>query len=491
MSQLIPKITARLATITCVNGCPMRSRIDPTATTRGHRFTLSGFTPWIIATPACLIIAVLVMAGVVLDRCRPAQGAEVHPAAQTVAPGSPLTFEEAVKIAITQSPSFTKSSVDIEIRKMDETDSRMGLIPPLNFNTVYYVNRPSGSGYGPPYSLNFTTQPYNPVGAYFTLQAHKLATRAAILAHLSSISSGLENLGNLYMKLESLHKMAGIRQEMVALCQENLAYAENRLAIGTATSLEVKVAQRELQLARGRLESITLAHKRTITNLHNFLGLPPNQPINPVYKDSRRQVLGNFDPASVTLEEAKHRSYDLKVLDIYKELQTYHIRLAIAKAFPTLIFNTQTPDPLSVTNARGLYVGFGIQVPVWDGFTRIRDISRQKAILRQVDSKKEVRENVLEDKCLDAKEAIQQKHVLLKNAQSLEEVARLKAHESEVRYHSGEAPLPILLERRKEVLKAQEEAVSRESEYNKEVLRLRELCGDLGHTYVNENSWKK
>jgi outer membrane protein TolC len=491
MSWLTRKPPGLPAMITGVDGHAMKARVALAATARDPRHTWSGYAPWIAVMQTCLCIAILAIAGGVMGWCGPAQGANQPPAAQIPPSGSLLTFEDAVKIAITQSPTLTKSSIDMEIRQLDETDSRYGMVPPLTFSSVYYVNRPDGAGYGKPYSLSFTTTPYNPLGAYFTLQAQKLATQAAVFSHLSLISLGLENLGTFYLQLDALHKLAGYRKEMIKLAQEKLTYMENRVSIGTGTSLEVKVAQQELQLARGEAEGIELAIQRNLSGLRNFLGLPADYNITPGFQDSRRQVLGSFNPATSNLEEAKSRSYDLKVLDIYKKLQDYHVSLAIAKALPTFIFNTQTPDPLSVTNARGLYVGFGIQVPVWDGFTRIRNISRQKAILKQFGAKKEQKEGLIEDKWLSMQETIHEKNVALKNAQSLEELARLKAHQQEVRYQSGEAPLPIFLESRREVLKVQEEVARRGLEYDKAVLKLREASGDLGNTYVDPNSWKK
>ena len=186
MSLLTRKTPARLAIITSVDGCSMNARVDPAGTARGPRHNLSGYAPWIAATQACLLIAMLVMAGGVMGWCRPAQGADQGPAAQTLPPGSPLTFDEAVRIAITQSPYFTKSSLDIDIRRMDETDSRYGMVPPLTFTHLLLCQPPLGAyGNGKPYSLSFSTDPYNPLGAYFTLQAQKLVTQVAILTHLT------------------------------------------------------------------------------------------------------------------------------------------------------------------------------------------------------------------------------------------------------------------------------------------------------------------
>lgn len=491
MSLLTRKPQARLSMITKLAGLSANTMVDPVGTGRGPRRILSGYAPWIAATQACLIIAMLVMVGGVMCWCQTAQGADQSPAFQTPSPGTPLTFEEAVKIALTQSPAFTKSSLEIEIGRLDETDSRYAMVPPLTFRTYYYVNRPTGVNSGKPYSLNFSTEPYNPIGAYFTLQARKLATQAAILGHLGAISGGLQGLGSCYLQLDSLHKQALIQKDLIKVAQENLTFAENRVAIGTGTSLEVKMAQQQLQLFRGEQEGIAVGTKHTLTNLRYLLGWPANQDITPAFFDSRRQVLGSFNPATVTLEQAKTRSYELKGFEIYKQLQQYNIRLAVAKSLPTIIYTAQTPDPLSQSSSYGLYVGFGLEIPVWDGFTRIRNVSRQKAILKQIGAKKGEKENLFENKWFETLGKVNEFSVSLKSAQSLEELSRLKSHQQEVRYHSGEVPLSAFLESRIEVLKAQKNALNFGVSYDQQVLKLRELSGDLGNTYVDASAWQK
>jgi hypothetical protein len=490
MSLLPREPQPRLAITTGLDGCSVNAMVDPAATARGPRHTWSGYAPWIAATQTCLIIAMLVMAGGVMCWCRPAQGADQSPAAPTVTPGSPLTFEEAAKIAITQSPSLGKSSLDIDIRRLDESDSRYAMVPPLTFRTYYYVNRPSGIG-GRPYSFNFSTDPYNPLGAYFTLQAQKLITQVAILTHLKLISKGLEGLGSMYLEQDVLHKLAACQKDLIQVARENLTYTENRMSIGTGTSLEVKVARQQLELALGEQEGIALSMKRSLKSLKSFLGLQSTQDFTPNFRDSRGQVIGSFDPATATLEQAKNRSYELKALEIYQQLQTYNIRLAIAKVFPTILFNTQTPDPLSVNTGYGLYAGFGLEIPVWDGFKRIRDISRQKIVLKQMGTQKAEKENSVEDRMLGTLADIQEKSVILKNAQALENLSRLKLNQNDIRYQSGEAPLTVVLDSRKEVLAAQKETLRRGLEYDMAILKLRENSGDLGYSYVDANSWQK
>lgn len=467
--------------------------VEPLETARGPRHLFPDFTPRIANAAAnfCLIITLLLaITGGMITLAQPAHGAETGAEAQAPTPQGPLTFDDSVRIAINHSPYFKKSSLDIEIRKIDESDSKYLMFPTMTFRSIYYVNHPSMLNSNAPYTLNFISDPYNPVVSYFTLQAHKMATHAAILTHLKTISLGLQRLGNSYFELEALKKLAVYQKGIVDLSRENLTYAQNRVSIGTGTSLESKLAQKELDLSRGELDQIGLAQKRVIVNLQNFLALKSNHGITLDLHNTHQQVLGQFTPATANLAQAKNRSYELKVLNIYRELQKYNVKLAIAKIFPTILFNTQNPDPLSTTDARGLYVGFGLQVPIWDGLTRVRNVSRQKAILRQFAAEKETKEGDLEDTWQGALGEIQESEVALKIARSQEELARLKNHQDEVRYQSGEVQLAAVLESRKQVLGAQKDTVRKNLTYEKAVLHLREISGDLGETYVRTSSWQ-
>ena len=67
-----------------------------------------------------------------------------------------LDFQEAIRIALRQSPYFTKSALDIDLSRLDESDSRYGLLPSISFRTRYYVNRPGNN------NVNLITLPTNP-----------------------------------------------------------------------------------------------------------------------------------------------------------------------------------------------------------------------------------------------------------------------------------------------------------------------------------------
>jgi outer membrane protein TolC len=439
-----------------------------------------------------LALSLLVLMLVVLGSPESAPAADPGPVEANIAQQGPLDFDACARLAIRQSPFLTKTSVEIDIKRLDENDSRYGMVPPLTFRSYYYVDRPTQPGLNPkPYSLNFSMDPYNPFGSYFTLQAQKLATRMAVFGHLKVISEGLERVGKMFLNLATMKRLSGLQTDLVSLSRENLVYAENRLSIGTGTSLEVRIATQELELAKSEQGRLALSQKRILTSLKNFLGLKPDQQVDFDLRDARRQVTGSFDPAAVTLEQAKDKSYDLKMLELKKEIQGHMVTVAKAKIFPSILFTTQTPDPLSVTNARGLYVALGVEVPVWDGFKRIRNVSRQKAVLRQFGADKDVKENDLTDKWNTIQEDLRSAAANLKLAQSQEELERLKERQGEIRYQSGTEPLPSWLSARKAILEAQKSAAAKSLEYDESVLNLRFVSGDLGYSYVDQNSWQK
>jgi len=422
---------------------------------------------------------------------QPVQAASNLLEAPALSPEGTLNFEEGVKIALHQSPFLKKSSLEIDIRSLNETDSRYDLFPSLDFRTYYYLNRPTGVT-GAPYSLNFSTDPlYNPIASYFTLQAQKLATQVAILAHLKTISSGLERLGQFFLELEYLKNQAVSQKDLVNLSREKLAYAENRFGAGTGTSLEVREAQQGLKVAQNELEHIATAQKRALGNLKSFLGLKPTQELTPDLQNTRRQVLGSFDPTSATWEQAKSRSYELKQSEIITQLQAYNVKLAVVRSFPTILFTTQTPDPLSSNSKYGLYAGVGLYIPVWDGFKRIRNVTRQKTILKQYGADSDLQERDLESKFHEAQDKVKEAAYALQLAQSQGELIRLKARQKEIIYQSGGAPLPTFLDSRKEVLDAQKQMALKTLESDKTVLALRQISGDLGYTYVDASSWQK
>ncbi len=419
---------------------------------------------------------------------RPSPAAALNLGEDKIVPQVPLDFEACVRLALRQSPYLLKSSMDIDLRRLDESDARWTMVPPVTLQTYYYVDRPSSTS--KPYSLSFNWDPYNAVGSYFLLQVDKMLTQIAIYGHLQSINQGLERIGKQFLNLAVMKRQAVLQDDLVKVCQDNLAYTTNRLNIGTGTSLEVRLATQELEAAKNEKERLEISQRRTLGSLKTFLGLKPEEPVNLDLHDAQRQVLGNFDPAAATLEQARARSFELKAQALKTKMQEYNVSIAKAKVFPNILLTTQTLNPLYSTSG-GMYVGVGLDIPVWDGFKRIRNVSRQKVILRQFVIEKDTKESDLADQWNELQEDLNGAAGALKLAQSKEEVARLKERQAEIRYQSGGKTLDTWLDARNEAIEAEKTTANKALEYDENVLNLRNISGDLGYTYVDQSSWQK
>ena len=76
--------------------------------------------------------------------------------------------------------------------------------------------------------------------------------------------------------------------------------------------------------------------------------------------------------------------------------------MAKTKLLPTLFMGAQTPDPLTLVQSRSLFFFVGANIPVWDGFKRLRNVSRQKIVLKQYDAETNEKEIDFKEKWRDS-----------------------------------------------------------------------------------------
>jgi outer membrane protein TolC len=406
-------------------------------------------------------------------------------------PAGPVDFDTAARLAIRQSPLLTKSNLEIKIRRLDEKDSLSDLLPSLNFRTQYFVTDASvnGTSLYSRYSLNFTTGAYSPWQAYFSLQAQKLITRIAILNHFRVISQGLTQLGTLFLQLDTLTKMAQVQHELIQLAEKKLQFMQERQKIGQGSPLEIKVASQELtatKLVRKQLLDTKAKSEKTI---RTYLGWPPDQELHLDLAASRPQILGDYEKNVPQCEEVSPGdTLDLKIQAIKKELQKYKIILAKTKLLPTLWAGFQNPDPLSYVQTNSMFFYVGASIPVWDGFKRQRDITRQKIVMKQMESETKEAETNFRDKWQDAQINVADSAAKLEMGQNQLELATLKERQAEIQYHTMGEPFSVYLEGEKTVGEAKKNLLAQTLNYDLSKLNLRHLANDLVSKYVDENS---
>jgi outer membrane protein TolC len=424
----------------------------------------------------------------------PARSAAARsPAAPPILLKQPASFNDCVRVALRQSPFFTKSSLEIEVRRLDEADSRSDFFPGVNVTTRYYPSQPNNPNVSDPldYYVAFYTGDYNPLVAYFSLKARKMITQIATLAHLKVISTGLKRLGKAFLQLDSMERLAQLQKSLAEIAQEKLRYARERQKLGEIPPMEVDIASQEEVVAKAEREAVIASQSQIREAIRNFLDLKPDQPLRLDLQQTRHQVLGDFDPARANLEEVRDRDFEVRIKQLTQKLQTYNVTLAKMKFLPNLNFALQTPDPVSSTINRGTFFSVGLSFPIFDGFKRVRDIKRQNTILKQYASEEEVKSKEISQEWREAEEKLKTTGTTLKVAQAQAELAHLKERQAETLYRRGEGDFSLFMAARQARVKAQKEAIGATLEYDLAVLELRYLSGDLVYNYVHEKQFQE
>jgi outer membrane protein TolC len=402
-----------------------------------------------------------------------------------------LDFNGCLRIALETSPYFTSSSLEIAVKRLDESDSRYGMFPTLSFRTRYFVNAPQDvlNRNSQPYSLGFYADSYNPFESYFSLQARKIVTKIAIYGHLLVITKAIHRLGGLFLELDSQRRMAVFQDDLIAKNQQNTAYAQNRLKSESASALDLRAAEQELEMARLEKDKITSAQAALMDEIKTLIGLKAQDDLDLDMGGIRQQVLDAFDPIAATFEEARTNSYELKIQGLRKELQELNVNLAYARFLPTLIMGVETGDPLNIGNRGAFYTYFGAEMPIWDGLKRARDVKRQKTVLNQYNAEEKTKELDLNTAWSNARRKVTEAAADLKLARTREEIGSLKKKQNEISYREGRESLAQYLDECKKAIDVQKNSELKELEYFKAVLDLYALSGELSRRFVKPDSF--
>ncbi len=404
-----------------------------------------------------------------------------------------MDFARCVGLALQQSPYLTSSSLEIDVKRLDVSDAKYSFVPSFSLRTMYYVNAPPPLPGNPPFSpylIQFVTEPYNPIEIYFNMRARKYLTQVAVYAHLQIIADYLQRLALGFLQLESLDQMAQYQNEIVPVAEQNLAFTRKRLAMGSAALADVDIAEQLLAIARAEKERLTASGSTILEGIRNLIGLKPTDPpLELDRKNARYQVLNDFNPAIATLEQAKSNSFELKGLAVRKKLQEKNVTLTYLRYLPHVVWGVQTADPLTGRDVNGLFYLIGLEMPIWDSMKRYHDIARQKAVLKQDIAEGETKELDLTIRWREAEQKIKDSSAGLRLAEAQERLAVSQERQAEISYRAGSQQLPAYLAGQKARLDAQKNIVAAKLEYDKAVIALCALSGDLINHFVSLGSF--
>lgn len=403
-------------------------------------------------------------------------------------PASPADFHTCALLALKQSPYFSRSALEIEVKRLDEKDSKSDYLPTINLRARYYVSQPSRARLVNPtdYFLDFSIDSYNPLVAHYHVKVRQLLKEAAVVSHLLVISEGLRQLGNGFLELAALARLAEVQERLLEVLGRQQTYWQRRLELGEDSALEVKIAVQEGEVAKAEKARILAAQRRLRERLRDFLGLKPGEPLDFDPRQGRPQVLGLGQ--SVEWREQEPRSLEARLEAIRKELQSWNVTLSKLRLLPGVTAAVQTPDPVALTGVRGYFFSVGLTWPVFDGFKRLRDITRQKTLLAQAEAESLVKETDFRGRWREALDRLTAAAAARDLARQQVELARLKERQAELRHEGGEPLDPVLAARRSR-LEAEVQLTHKELEHDQALLEVRHLSGELVKPYVSEKKW--
>ncbi|MEW6265464.1 MAG: TolC family protein [Thermodesulfobacteriota bacterium] len=402
-----------------------------------------------------------------------------------------LDFKACVDLAVRRSPGLTHSALEIEIRRLDESDAKWSYVPPVSMQSTYFLTGPEKTDLNTLHTMVFNVGPYNPVMTYFSVKATRLLRQVAVLKHLQTIAEGLYSLGQQFLELEALDKTAAAQAEIAAVTKDKVRYDHEREKLGRETPLQTQISAQEAAVVEAESDNLAAQRLARLDFIKAFLRLETLQPEDLKLKEAKDQILGRFDPSAATWEQVKANSYEMQALELTARLQDLNVYSSYAKFMPNFNLGLKNPDPISTTSNRQEYYAYiGIDFNIWNSFKDVHNVSRQKAISRQFESKGEVKKEDLNTQWLLAQRRFRAAAAGLKLARGQEDLTRLQVRQAEIA-HQTSLPLPAVLTARVNHLVARKKGIAAGLEYDLAVLNLRHLTGDLMKSHVKVAPWRE
>ena len=410
---------------------------------------------------------------------------------------SPANFQECVRVTLAQSPLLTKSSIEIESRRLDVGDSYSQYIPTMNVTTTFYLRLPeykstyTGSDDRKRYDVNFSTGTWNPLVTAFDVEAKKEIVNIAVLSHLKVIDGGLKRLGSVFLKLGMVESMLRLSKEKEDLAVKNLEYVKTKVGLGQGAMLDVRIAESRINVVKAEAERLRSNRAALVDELKYIMGLPVEQRVDFNLAETSRQVLDDFNPASVTMEKLRKHSFSLRIHGYEKELQKKNISLSYVRFMPSISFGFTSVSTLNSADYKSdgsifpfMYPNIALNMP-FDWWTKGRDVSRQYKKLAQLNVEGRNLEFTLQNEFQQALSGLRSANSDVKLSESNLELQKLVAQQAQFRFDSGQVEYDALVKAMSAYLDAKEAYLSKQYQRDSAMLEVRSVSGEFQDRYIN------
>ncbi|KHK01395.1 TolC family protein [Desulfovibrio sp. TomC] len=444
---------------------------------------------------------------------------------------SPADFNECVRVTLAQSPLLTKSSIEIESKRLDVGDAYSQYIPTIVMSTTFYLRLPEYKNAVAPsayssvlenasseatqnlansisaanavyagnssnrnrkkYDLNFSTGAWNPLLTAFDVQAKKEMANIAVLSHLKVIDQGLKRLGTNYLQLGVTDAMISMAKEKEDLALKNLEYVKTRAGLGQGAQLDVRIAETKVNLARTEAEKMRTNKSVLLDELKFILGVPFVQKVELSLANAPSQVLEDFNPSTITDEKLKKHSFALRIHEYEKALQKKNISLSYIHFLPTFSFGFTSVSTLNNTSYKEdtstlpfMYPNLTLNFP-FDWWTKGRDVSRQYKKMAQMNVEGRNLEFSLMSQFQQALAKLRSAVSEVKFAESSVELQKLTVQQAQFRFDSGQVEYDAIVTAMGAYLDSKQSLLVKQYERDSAMLEVRSISGEFQDRYIN------
>lgn len=413
-------------------------------------------------------------------------------------PDKTYNFEDCVYLAIQQSPLLVKSSIQLEMSRLDEKDAAWRYLPELHMNLTTAVNLTqyntgNTNNYGDYGKTIFRASFYapfpDPLSTYFTNKAQQAMTNIAVLGHRKAIGMAIMEIADGYLQLQAQKRIRAELSKLPAVSRESTTYWKAMNAGVGGHTLDIEVSQQnEKQVV---LQQDKSNHIETMmrTKLKTLLGLSAEQRLT-TDTDDNNTIFQDFDGNALNWEDRWNVSAEYLSQRMALKLQDYNIMLAWAKYMPTISLRVDNNPPAGQAQPYGgredtfLHLNFDFTLLDWGSRYRgVQKARMEKAIAFQAIAEKRTNYINLWEQC---RQASAMARTNLELAKSSLRSAELQQEKAEIEYKGGTLPLPELTARRETVIRARVSVIEAELEGYQARLKWLQLAGMLEERFMDQ-----
>lgn len=381
-------------------------------------------------------------------------------------PQKVFSFEDCVFLTIQQSPQLVNSAVEIEIKRLAQTDAvwkflpepRMTLTVSNNLTRYNMDEKDIPSDYGNTRAIvGFHAAFPNPVATYFEHKVQKAMVNMAIATHRKAVGQAIGKIAEAYLKLQAQQEIVAAQQNLLPVGKKLVDYWKNVEQVEGRQGVSLNLATQHLRELELKLEQTRMQEVMQRTQLKILAGVEPQQRLN-VDTRSADDILRDFDGRKLTWEERWPATEDELLLRGQVKLADFNIMVAWAQYVPamTIHLNQSPPSgqyqPPHGTDDTFLHLSFDF--PLIDWGRRYRGV--QKARMNKAQAFHEVarKRTDYSNAWLQDEQRVTLAETQLKLAKTRFDTADMRYKEADIGFREGIEELPVLADRQEAMVQS-------------------------------------